>query len=63
MTDDCGQSELYTHLVGFVAIMKTVTSKHPRQAWDEFMRQLQPAYPKKNLTFALDFGFEFDEDE
>lgn len=59
LTDDFGQPELYTHLVGVVAVMKTVTLNHPKQAWDEFMRRLQRAYPKKNMTFALDF----DEDD
>ena len=55
LTDDLGQPELYAHLVGVIAIMKTVTLNKPEQAWGEFMRRLQRAYPKKNLTFALDF--------
>ena len=59
LTDEFGQPELYTHLVGVMAIMKTVTLNRPEQAWGEFMRRLQRAYPKKNMTFALDF----DEDE
>ena len=43
-------------MVGVMAIMKTVTLNRPEQAWGEFMRRLQRAYPKKNMTFALDFN-------
>ena len=54
LTDDFGQPELYTHLVGVMAIMKTVTNNNSRLAWDEFKRRLQRAYPKKNTNFDLD---------
>ena len=55
LTDDFGQPELYTHLVGVMAVMKTVATNTPKQTWGEFMRRLQRARPKKNITFVLDF--------
>ncbi len=55
LTDDFGQPELYTHLIGVTAIMKTVTYNDPKAAWAEFQRRLQRAYPKKNTNFDLDF--------
>ena len=55
LTDDFGQPELYTHLHGVMAIMRTVTHKGSQLAWDEFVRRLQRAYPKKNTNFDLDF--------
>ena len=55
LTDDFGQPDLYTHLHGVMAIMRTVRHSNPKRAWDEFMRRLQRAYPKKNTNFDLDF--------
>ena len=55
LTGDFGQPDLYTHLHGVMAIMRTVRHSNPKRAWDEFMRRLQRAYPKKNTNFDLDF--------
>ncbi|MDE0154950.1 MAG: P63C domain-containing protein [Gammaproteobacteria bacterium] len=52
LTDDFGQPELYPHLVGVMAVMKTVTLKKPEQALGEFLRRLQRAYPKKHILRA-----------
>ena len=56
LSDDFGQPELYTHLVGAIAIMNTVRINKPERAWPEFKRRLQRWRPKLNTT--LDIGLD-----
>ena len=55
LTYDFGLPELHEHLVGAVAIMKTVTHNTPARAWDEFMRRLQRWKPRLNTTLDLPY--------
>ena len=50
LTYDFGQPELYTHLVGAIAIMSTATFNDPQRAWPEFKRRLQRWRPRINTN-------------
>ena len=58
LTYDFGQPELYTHLVGAIAIMNTVVISDPKRAWPEFRRRLQRWRPKINTTLELSYDDE-----
>ena len=55
LTYDFGLPELHEHLVGAVAIMKTVTHNTPARAWAECMRRLQRWKPRLNTTLDLPY--------
>lgn len=58
LTDDFGVQELREHLVGVIAIMRTIDEPDPQRAWKKFFDLLQRAYPRKNTTYSLDFDEE-----
>ncbi len=55
LTEHYGVPELHEHIVGVIAVMRTVTHHDPNRAWAEFMRRLQRSYPKQNTNFDFDF--------
>ena len=52
LTDDPGHNELQKHLVGVIALMKSVRTEH---RWNECIRRIQRVYPKKGETAPLEF--------
>ena len=55
LTEHFGIPELHEHIIGVIAIMRSVQHHNPKRAWTEFKRRLQRAYPKQNTNFDLDF--------
>ena len=55
LTDDFGVQELREHIVGVLAIMRSVQDFNPERAWAEFQRRLQRSFPKKNTNYDFDF--------
>ncbi len=55
LTEQLGVPELHEHIIGVMAIMRSVRLNNTEQAWNEFKRSLQRSYPKKNINFDLDF--------
>ena len=55
LTDDFGVQELRDHIVGVIAIMRTVADPDPRRAWQKFCTRLQRSYPRKNTNYPLNF--------
>ena len=47
LTDDIGHPSLQKHLIGVIAIMKSVRIEH---GWDEVVRRIQRVYPKVGET-------------
>lgn len=54
LTDDFGVQELREHLVGVMALMRSVQDTDPKRAWEKFYRRLQRSYPRKNTNYNLD---------
>ena len=50
LTEDIGHLALQQHLIGVIAIMKSVRTEH---GWDECVRSIQRAYPKTGETPSL----------
>lgn len=50
LTADIGHPALQQHLIGIVAIMKSIKTEH---GWDECVRAIQRAYPKTGETPSL----------
>ena len=50
LTEDIGHPALQQHLIGLIAIMKSVRTEH---GWDECVRSIQRAYPKTGETPSL----------
>ena len=50
LTQDIGHPALQQHLIGVIAIMKSVPTDH---GWDECVRAIQRAYPKTGETPSL----------
>ena len=58
LSDDFGVQELREHLVGVIAIMRTVVDPDPKRAWQKFYISLQRAYPRKHTNYHFDFDEE-----
>ena len=58
LSDDFGVQELREHIVGVLAIMRTVVDPDPKRAWQKFYVSLQRAYPRKNTNYHFDFDEE-----
>ena len=58
LTDDFGVQELREHIVGVLAIMRTVVDPDPKRAWQKFYVSLQRSYPRKNTNYNFDFDEE-----
>ena len=55
---DFGVQELREHIVGVLAIMRTVVDPDPKRAWQKFRIRLERSYPRKNTNYNLDFDEE-----
>ena len=55
LTDEFGVQELREHLVGVIAIMRSIEDSDPKRAWQKFYRSLQRAYPRKDTNYNFDF--------
>ena len=58
LSDDFGVQELREHIVGVLAIMRTVVDSDPKRAWQKFRISLERSYPRKNTNYNFDFGEE-----
>ena len=58
LTDDFGVQELREHIVGVLAIMRTVEDPDPKRAWQKFRISLERSYPRKNTNYNLDLDEE-----
>ena len=58
LSDDFGLQELREHIVGVLAIMRTVVDPDPKRAWQKFRVSLERSYPRKNTNYNLDFDEE-----
>ena len=54
LTDQLGVPELHEHIVGIIAIMRSVQHSNPDRAWREFQRLVQRSYLKLNTNLDLD---------
>ena len=52
LTHDIGHPALQEHLVGVIALMKSVRTEH---GWHECMRRIQRVFPKRGETAPLEF--------
>ena len=58
LSDDFGVQELREHIVGVLAIMRTVVDPDPKRAWQKFRISLERSYPRKNTNYNLDLDEE-----
>ena len=58
LSDDFGVQELREHIVGVLAIMRTVVDSDPKRAWQKFSTSLERSYPRKHTNYNLDFDEE-----
>ena len=58
LTDDFGVQELREHIVGVLAIMRTVVDPDPKRAWQKFRISLERSYPRKHTNYNLDLDEE-----
>ena len=58
LTDDFGVQELREHIVGVMAIMRSVVDTDPERAWQKFCIRLERAYPRKDTDYPLKFDEE-----
>ena len=58
LTDDFGIQELREHIVGAMAIMRTVVDTDPKRAWQKFSTRLERAYPRKDTHYPRDLDGE-----
>ena len=54
LTDDFGVQELREHIVGVIAIMRTMADPDPKRAWQKFRISLERSYPRKHTNYPLD---------
>ena len=52
LTHDIGHPELQKHLIGVIALMKSVRTEH---GWTECLRRIQRVFPKIGETIPLEF--------